>query len=457
MSARIERSWSLLCHVVTLALLVSIIASARAAAEPTAYVWVEAEDAVAMNADFAREGPRSELLSGGVWIRKSLGKGEAGRAVPPEGFLLRYRLPVPEAGQYDLWARVGFEWVRAPLEWRIGEGQWTAIGSDVATTNVMELGDWMEVAWLQLGTPTLPAGPATLEIRYRGPGSDGRMLMALDCIALMKGTWVPEGRLKPGQQYDSELDSRAAGTVFELPTPNSAARTQVKLNGPWQVARYDDLDMDAGAWNPVQAIPSEQEYPLRWMGINVPSSLWSKPETVFAHRVIYRTRINVPTAHRGRAFYLHFSGTNWLASIFVNGKLAGTHQGVWIPWDLDVSRYIEPGKVNELAVAVKGPYYAVDVANDTRGGDLDRQRNRPRNRQDWVFWIEPIHPSTKGDGNGVDYGIVNPVTLVSVGSAYTEDVFVKPSVAGKQLVADITVRNTAPAERRLQASLRGRV
>ena len=105
MSVRIERAWSPLCRLVALALLVSTIASARAAAEPTVYAWVEAEDAVAMNADFAREGPRSELLSGGSWIRKSLSKGEAARAVPPEGFLLRYRLPVPEAGQYDLWAR----------------------------------------------------------------------------------------------------------------------------------------------------------------------------------------------------------------------------------------------------------------------------------------------------------------------------------------------------------------
>ena len=61
MSVRIERSWSLFYHVVTLALLVSTIASARAAAEPTVYAWVEAEDAVAMNADFAREGPRAEI------------------------------------------------------------------------------------------------------------------------------------------------------------------------------------------------------------------------------------------------------------------------------------------------------------------------------------------------------------------------------------------------------------
>lgn len=420
-------------------------------AEPSIYVWAEAERPAYTNADFETEATgRPGLLSDGKWIRKSLSEGEEKKAVPPEGFLLRYGLRIPEDGQYQLWARVGFEWARAPLEWRIGDGQWTEVSNDAATTNVMELADWMEVAWLQLGTLTLNAGPANLEIRYREPSGSGRMLMALDCIALTKGEFVPEGRLKPGETYDSETDREAANTVFELPAPTSPARTRAQLSGLWQVARYDDLDMDKDAHLPVRAIPSPDEYPLRWMGIRVPLSLWDKEETVFAHRVIYRTQVNVPAAHRGRGFYLHFSGTNWLVSVFVNGKLAGTHRGVWIPWDLDVSEYVEPGKINEIAVAVKGPYYAVDVENYGKTDDLDRTRNRPKDRQDWVFWIAPIYPSTKGDGNGVDYGIVNPVTLVSVGNAYTEDVFVKPSVAKKRIEADVTVRNTTSKERQLQ-------
>ncbi|MFQ6130566.1 MAG: glycoside hydrolase family 2 TIM barrel-domain containing protein [Armatimonadota bacterium] len=438
--------------VILTALTPAMALSLCRAAEPLVYAWVEAESPAYTNTEFATERPRQKLLSDGAWIRKSLDKGQAEATVPEEGFLLRYLLQVPENGRYQLWVRVGFEAARAPLEWRlgVGQGQWTKVGSDVLTTNVMELGEWMEVAWLHLSTLDLAAGPTTLEIRYRKPGGDGRMLMALDCIALTKGRFVPEGRLKPGETYHSQADREAANTVFELPAPTSVARTQVKLSGLWQVARYDDPDMDRDAHVPVQAIPSEDEYPLRWMGIQVPLSLWNKQETVFAHRVIYRTRVKVPAAHRGRGFYLHFSGTNWLVSVFVNGQLAGTHRGVWIPWDLDISGHVRPGQVNELAVAVKGPYYAVDVENYGRVKDLDQHRNRPKSRQDWVFWIEPIYPSTKGDGDGVDYGIVNPVTLVSVGNAYTEDVFVKPSVARKRLETDVTVRNTTDQERRLQ-------
>ncbi len=426
-------------------------AAVSRAAEPAVYVWVEAEQPAYANAKFEVEAMgRAQLLSGGKWLRRSLDKNAARSAVPKEGFLLRYGFGVPQAGEYEVWARVGFEWVRAPLEWRINNAPWREVSSSEQTTNVMQLAPWVEVAWLKLGTANLRAGPATLEIRYRKPGPDGRMLMALDCFALTLGKFVPEGRLKPGEQYNSPADRKAAQNVFSLPPAKDGNRCKVTLNGLWQVARYDDPDMDVDTYTPVQRIPSPDEYPLRWMAIDVPMSLWNKPETVFAHRVIYRTRINIPASHKGRGFYLHFSGTNWIVSVFVNGKLAGAHRGVWVPWDLDVSQFIEPGKINELAVAIKGPYYAIDVENYGKEKDLDRHRNRPRARLDWVFWVAPIYPSTKGDGNGVDYGIVNPVTLVSAGDVYTEDVFVKTFVEDKRLEAELTLRNTTEKARKVE-------
>jgi hypothetical protein len=120
---------------------------------------------------------------------------------------------------------------------------------------------------------------------------------------------------------------------------------------------------------------------------------------VFGHRLIYRTKIQVPAAAAGRGFQLHFSGTNWIVSVFVNGRLAGTHTGVWVPWDLDVTPHVKPGQVNELAVAVKGTYYALDPAGM---GDksLNAARNRPLDRKEWSRWVAPMYPSTKGDGNG---------------------------------------------------------
>ncbi|MCK4376582.1 MAG: hypothetical protein KAX19_14700, partial [Candidatus Brocadiae bacterium] len=448
-----ERGFLNVRSLVVMAVAAVGVAASVAGAEPTAYVWLEAETPAEANFEFNTGAGNPHLLSGGQWLFRILSKDEAAAQLPEDGLNLRYAVDVPEDGRFEVWARVGMEWIRSSFEWRIAGGDWQAAARDAQTTNVMELSEWNEVAWLHLGSAELRAGATELEVRYLepNPGDDGRIVMALDCFALTKGRFVPDGNLKPGQTYASETDLAAAEHVFRFPAPAGPAdRLELKLNGLWQVARYDDTDMDRDTYVPVQALPTPDRYPLRWMGIEVPKSLWDKDETVFAHRVIYRTRVAVPAGYAGRGFYLHFSGTNWIVSVFVNGHLAGTHRGVWIPWDLDISRYVEPGRTNEIAVAVKGPYYAVDTRYYSPGTDLDHHRNRPRSRQDWVYFVAPIYPSTKGDGNGVDYGIVNPVTVVATGDAYTEDVFVKPSVKRKRLEADVTVRNTGPTERRLQ-------
>ncbi len=448
-----------LVMIFIIAVAFTALVSRGEAVEPSVYTWVEAENPASANFEYDVTPAKSGVLSGGKWISRTLQADEIAAVVPEEGLLLSYELSVPEPGAYEIWARIGWEWSRAPFEWRVDDGNWQRVEPAEQTTNVMELGLWMEVAWLRLDTVELESDSITLHLRYREPSSDGgRLLMGLDCLALVKGNFVPEGRLKPGESYDSEVDREAASQVFQLPGLQEIGarraapvqRVEIKLNGLWQVARYDDPDMDKNTFEPVMKVPTADKYPLRWTAIKVPGSLWNKDETIFAHRVIYRTKVNIPDEHRDRGFYLHFSGTNWIVSVFVNGKLAGTHQGVWVPWDLDISKFITPGEVNEIAVAVKGHYYAIDQKHYGDRGDLDKYRNIPRSRPRNIRWFAPIYPSTKGDGNGAEYGIVNPVTLVSVGDVYTEDIFIKPSVENGKLETDVTIRNTRGQERNLQ-------
>ena len=168
-------------------------ASAARAAQAPVYVWQEGEQPASANFKYAVQGgPKGNLLSGGKWLHMALEPADIATQVPAEGLLLSYNLPAPEAGEYELWARVGYEWVRPPFEWRIGEGDWKPASNQMQTTNVMSLTTWVEVGWLKLGTVTLPAGPATLQLRYKQGGSDGRLLIALDCVALVRGQFVPE-------------------------------------------------------------------------------------------------------------------------------------------------------------------------------------------------------------------------------------------------------------------------
>lgn len=236
---------------------------------------------------------------------------------------------------------------------------------------------------------------------------------------------------------------------FQLPAPpGDGRRTKVELSGTWQLFRYEDPDMDKDRFQAVEELPDLGQ--MEPMSVQVPGSVRGKEGMEGCHRFIYRTRAAVPAAHRGRGFYLHFAGTNWIVSVFVNGELAATHTGVWIPWDADISGHVQPGEVNELAIAVKSPWYGWDTrVKDPLGrpgtGDLEAFKDRSSlGRPSLVPY------GGKGDGNGSDYGIVNPVYLHSVGGTYLQDIFVKPSVADKRLETELTLRNTTDRERTLR-------
>ncbi len=427
------------------------------------FIWVEGENPVKAGFDWSSAGAeRSELLSENRWL---IGKERVN--LPAEGLTVEYDVNVTTPGTYTLWLRVGFEWVRARVAWRFDEGPWTLVGIDATldekeqkkvtelpapnierrTTNVKYVGVWNEVAWWNTGQVKLSAGKHRLSLRFTKTQIDNPII-AIDAIALVQGHWTPEGKLKPGQHYSSPDDITAAEKIYQLPIPkDNNVRSEVTLTGLWQIARYDDPDMNVDPYEPVRDIPVTDHYELNWMGIEVPQDAANHPEIMFGHRVIYRTKVNIPQQCDGRGFHLHFSGTNWIVSVFINGRFAGDHTGVWIPWDVDITPFIEPGQVNEIMVVVKGSYYAFDYTR--RGGDLNSTRNLPRDRNDWSRWVAPIWPSSKGDGEGLQYGLVNPVTLVTTGKVYTDDVFVKPSVQRQELVADVTVCNTMNHEQKV--------
>ncbi|MFO7956282.1 MAG: glycoside hydrolase family 2 TIM barrel-domain containing protein [Candidatus Brocadiia bacterium] len=240
--------------------------------------------------------------------------------------------------------------------------------------------------------------------------------------------------------------AQSEAEVFELPSPQGpGARSTVQLSGTWEIARYDDPDPDTNRFEAVQELPAEGE--LEWMSAQVPGSVRGMEGMEGCHRFIYRTRVRVPAAARDRGFSLHFAGTNWIVGVFVNGEFAGDHTSVWIPWDMDISDHVRPGEVNELAIAVKSPWYGWDTEVQSPLGEEGPGTLK-------AFWDKNSlgRPSLvpyggKGDGNGNNYGIVNPVYLHCVGNAYTQEVFVKPSVAQKRLETEVTVRNTADRER----------
>ena len=80
--------------------------------------------------------------------------------IPADGAVLSYDFDAKTAGDYEVWAHVGHEFVRSPFTWRLDNGAWKLSKSDDLTTDLMALQAWNEVAWLKLGRGGAAAGKA---------------------------------------------------------------------------------------------------------------------------------------------------------------------------------------------------------------------------------------------------------------------------------------------------------
>jgi beta-galactosidase len=416
-------------------------------AYPQAFVWLEGEKPSEANQQFD-VAKVSDVLSEGAWLVKTLSKEDVSAGKLGDGLRLVYNFQVEEEGNYNFWIRLGYEFVRAPFIWQIDEGEKREIKSDDLTTNLTELGPWYEVAWFKGGEVFLSRGSHRLTIVANRPGPDGRFLLAIDAIAFVKGDWVPDGNLKPGEEPNGELDVKARENIFRfsdetLESIKEGKRGELSLNGLWQVCRYDDLDMDKGTYEPLRELPPQPH----WRGINVPSNLHSHPALNMAHRVWYRCRVEIPKELSGKSFILDFSGTNWIASVIVNGVFIGWHKSTRVPWRMDITKAVKPGEVNEVLIGIKDAWYAIDAK--FHKCSLNRMRNIPIQNFSHIRFVAPIYPSTKGDADGTECGITDPVSLIVTGEVYVDDVFIKTSVKEGKITAELRLKSNADTPKRI--------
>ncbi|MDQ3814278.1 MAG: hypothetical protein M3347_10050, partial [Armatimonadota bacterium] len=419
-------------------LLAVTLACSLAAADPAAnYVWIEAENGkLNIQPNVAGWG-RPELLSEGKWLHYAVDANKVEKEVPADGGLLEYKFTIAKAGKQEIWNRIGFEFVRSPFEWRVDNGDWTRVTADELTTDLTELATWTEVAWLKLGERDLPAGEHTLQIRLpktkNEKGETQRILYASDAVLIYPGTFYPNGKYKPDENYRDAQDEAATKNVFLLPEPKAAGeRAAIPLNGLWEVCRNDEQTPPFNVAQPMQEFPAQPH----WKAIPVPSDKnKSRPDLIFAHRLWYRTRVNVPASQNGRSFFIHFPQNNLNTTVYVNGTYCGFNKNPFAPFSIDVTKGIKPGQVNEVWVGIRDAWYGYST-NPKDPMKLRRKFNLPLSfaSQGWQQLAYPVWDQFQS-------GILSAPTFVAAGPVYTADVFVKPSVAKKQLEAEITLAN----------------
>ncbi|MEE8451875.1 MAG: sugar-binding domain-containing protein [Thermoguttaceae bacterium] len=133
----------------------------------------------------------------------------------------------------------------------------------------------------------------------------------------------------------------------EHPRPDFRRDQWINLNGVWQFA-FDPGDRGLQE----EWYAGEHAFERR---INVPFCWQSKLSgiTDMTGQKIgwYRRTLTLPADWSGRQVWLRFGAVDFEARVWVNGREAGSHEGGYTPFALDITEWAKPGK--EFAIVVR--------------------------------------------------------------------------------------------------------
>ncbi len=194
-----------------------------------------------------------------------------------------------------------------------------------------------------------------------------------------------------------------------MPTANGWEKTRIKIPSPWNINDFADRNLMG---------PDHHNYP------SYPDS-WKTVKMAWM-----RKTVNVPSDWKGQLVKLHFEAVAGNTEVYVNGHKVGQNFDLFLPFDIDITQYAQPGKNIEVLVGVRSQWLYEDRSTVGRrivpGGSM------------WGYAMN---------------GIWQDVYLYSVPKVNIADIFVKPSLTKHQLEIEATVENNS--DKAVNLSLQG--
>ncbi|MBG6234150.1 beta-galactosidase/beta-glucuronidase [Pedobacter sp. CAN_A7] len=168
------------------------------------------------------------------------------------------------------------------------------------------------------------------------------LIVSLNLYAQDK-SWAPVGD-KIMTEWAEEVDP--AKPLPEYPRPQMVRDKWLNLNGLWNYS--------------LETVDSETK-PKQYAGkILVPfaveSALSGVGKTVGKDSVIwYNRNFSLPANFKNNNVLMHFGAVDWRTEVYVNGKLAGSHEGGYDPFYFDITALLKPGKNQEVSIRVWDP------------------------------------------------------------------------------------------------------
>ncbi len=162
-----------------------------------------------------------------------------------------------------------------------------------------------------------------------------------------------EAVLKPEAVIFSRSGQNRCGEERVLNTRETATRETKLLDGIWRFRC--DFDHVGREQNWVQN-PLAQSIPMP-----VPASYndITQDARIRDHvgEVWYETDFRSPSSRAGRDVILRFGAVTHRASVFIDGKPAGEHEGGFLPFECDITKLVSPGSTHRLTVIVDNRLY----------------------------------------------------------------------------------------------------
>jgi hypothetical protein len=229
------------------------------------------------------------------------------------------------------------------------------------------------------------------------------MLTALAIASLIPLKWgaLPHGTVAQEQRIAHTLSTRWTEKVTpdnahrEYPRPQMVRKDWVNLNGLWDFGYIATGATSSPEQKRQILVPFPPESKLSGIEEMTPEG----------HALWYRRTFNLKSA-AGKRTVLHFGASDWETSVFVDGKLAGTHRGGYDPFSFDItdllrsdgdalsgSQLLSSPPSHELVVIVNDP---TDKGPQPRGKQVLKPGGifyRPTSGLWQTVWLEHVPES----------------------------------------------------------------
>ncbi|TGM63253.1 glycoside hydrolase family 2 [Leptospira meyeri] len=192
----------------------------------------------------------------------------------------------------------------------------------------------------------------------------------------------------------------------EYPRPQLERDSYINLNGEWDLTH----------------IKSDRKSKIEYK-INVPFS----PESIASgignfilqpnEELVYKRNFEIPSDFVKDITLLHFGAVDYSCICFINGKEVGSHRGGFLPFQFDVTQWIQIGK-NEIQLIVTDP---TDTGHQARGKQKLKRGG---------IWYTP------------QSGIWQTVWVESVSKDYIKDIKITPNIDTKTVEINVTTDST---------------